>query len=96
MVYYQLTNLWVFPQLFRILFIKILSVTNFIFFLFFFDNPGCPIQLTRTMINPRAHWTPYKPNEQVRHRVGDMHAQKVSNLGVEKGNKSFLPLGHDL
>jgi len=39
--------------------------------LFFFDNLGCPGQLTRTTTNPRAYWTSCKPNRQVRYRGGD-------------------------
>jgi len=44
---------------------------------FFFGNPGCPGQLTRTTTNPRTHWTPCKPSRQVRHRAGvtGVHAE---------------------
>jgi len=38
---------------------------------FFFDNLGCPGQLTRTTTNSRAYWTSCKPNRQVRYRGGD-------------------------
>jgi len=68
-----------------------------VLFFFFFDNPGCPGQLTCITTNPRIHWTPCKINRQVRYREGDMRAQKKSNLDAEKKNKSLpWPLGHDL
>jgi hypothetical protein len=66
------------------------------FFFFFFDNPGCPDQLTCTSINLWTHWTPYKPSGQVKHRRDDKHAQKGSNPDTEKENKTFPPLNHKL
>ena len=58
-----------------------------IFFFFFFGNPWCPGQLTRTTTNPRAHWTSCKPSEHVRHRGGDRRTQRESNPGWGR-NKS--------
>jgi hypothetical protein len=61
---------------------------------FFFGNPGCPGQLTRTTTNPRTHWTPCKPSRQVRHRGGDRRARWGSNPG-DRGKETLpLPLGH--
>jgi len=50
-------------------------------FFFFFFNPRCPGQLTRTTTNPRTHWTPYKPSRQVKHRGDDRRARWGSNPG---------------
>jgi len=77
------------------------SVRSFIFtheqlsFLYIY-NSECSDQLTRTTINPRAYWTSCKPNGYVRYCGGDRHAQRRSNPGAEKENKSLSPLGHDL
>ena len=61
---------------------------------FFFGNPRCPGQLTRTTTNPRTHWTPCKPSRQVRHRGGDMRARWGSNPGDRGKETLSLPLGH--
>ena len=72
-------------------------LTHFlIFMIFFFCNPGCPGQLTRTAINPRIHWTPCKPSRQVRHRGGDRRARWGSNLGDKDKETLPLPLGYKL
>jgi len=54
----------------------------FFFFMntFFLYNLGCPGQLTRTTTNPRTHWTPCKPNRQVRHRGGDRRVMLWFNI----------------
>jgi hypothetical protein len=63
-------------------------------FSFFFGNPGCSGQLTRTTTNPRTHWTPCKPSRQVRHRGDDRRARWGSNPG-DRGKETLpLPLGH--
>ena len=41
------------------------------FSFFFFDDPRCPGQLTRTTTNPRTYWTSCKPSRQVKHRKDD-------------------------
>jgi len=60
------------------------------YFYFFFYNPGCSGQLTRTTTNLWTSLTPCKPSRQVRHRGGDRRAQRESNLDTKEGNK-FLP-----
>jgi hypothetical protein len=65
-------------------------------YIYIYDNPKCPGQLTRTTTNPRTHWTPYKPSKQVRHCGGDRRAQRRSNLGAEARNSLPGPLSHDL
>jgi len=61
---------------------------------FFFGNPGCPGQLTRTTTNPRTHWTPCKPSRQVRHRGGNKYVRWDSNP-CDRGKETLpLPLGH--
>ena len=47
--------------------ITLLFYYKITYILFFFDNPGCPGQLTRTTTNPSAYWTSCKPSRQVRH-----------------------------
>jgi hypothetical protein len=55
---------------------------------FYFDNPGCPGQLTRTTTNPRIHWTLCKPSRQVRHRGDNKHACWDLNPGC-RGREFF-------
>jgi hypothetical protein len=61
---------------------------------FFFGNPRCPGQLTRTTTNPRTYWTPCKPSRQVRHRGSDMRARWGSNPSDRGKETLSLPLGH--
>jgi hypothetical protein len=63
-------------------------------FFFFFFNPRCPGQLTRTTTNPRTHWTPCKPSRQVKHRGDDRRARWGSNPGDRDKETLSLPLGH--
>jgi hypothetical protein len=63
---------------------------------FFFYNPRYLGQFIRTTTNHRAHWTPCKSNEQVRHHKDDMYVQRGSNPSAEKENKFFSLLAHDL
>jgi len=65
-------------------------------YIYIYDNPKCPGQLTRTTTNLRIHWTPYKPSRQVRHCGSDRRAQRRSNLGAEARNSLPGPLSHDL
>jgi hypothetical protein len=60
-------------------------------FCFFFGNPVCPGQFTRTTTNFRTHWIPCKPSRQVRHRGDDRHARWDSNPDNKgKETLSFL------
>jgi hypothetical protein len=63
---------------------------------FFFYNPRYLGQFIRTTTNHRAHWTPCKSNEQVRHHKDDIYMQRGSNPSAEKENKFFSLLAHDL
>jgi len=69
------------------------SVLNHCIF-FFFDNLGCPGQLTRTTTNPRTHWTSCKPSRQVRHRGGDRRACWGLNPGCIGREILPRPLGY--
>jgi len=59
---------------------------------FFFDNPGCPGQLTRTTTNPRAYWTSCKPNRKVRHRRGDRLVHEEDR--TRDSHKASLAVDH--
>ena len=71
-----------------------LWITFSFFSSFFFGNPGCPGQLTRTTTNPRTHWTPCKPSRQVRYRGDDRRARWDSNPGDKDKKTLSLLLGH--
>ena len=62
---------------------------------FFYYLRECAGQLARTTTNPTIHWTPCKPNRHVKHRGGDRHAHKDSNLGAAGEDKPLPPLGQD-
>jgi hypothetical protein len=47
---------------------------------FFFYNPECLSQFMHTTTNFQIHWTPYKPNKQVRYCEDNRHPHKDSNL----------------
>jgi hypothetical protein len=61
---------------------------------FFFCNPRCPGQLTRTTTNLRIYWTPCKPSRQVRHRGDDRRARWDSNPGDRSKETLSLSLDH--
>jgi len=64
---------------------------NTVFCFFFFGNPVCPGQFTRTTTNFRTHWIPCKPSRQVRHRGDNRHARWDSNpYNKGKETLSFL------
>jgi len=63
---------------------------------FFFDNSGCPGQLTRTTTNLWTHWTPCKPSRQVRHRGDDRHAHWGLNSGSRGRETLPVPLATSL
>ena len=59
-------------------------------YIYIFDNPGCPGQLTHTMTNFRIHWTSCKPSKQVKHRESDRHARWGLNPGCR--SRESLPI----
>jgi len=87
---------WASMFFYSLIFVHSYKINQFNMMIFFFCNPGCPGQLTRTTTNSRAHWTSCKPSEHVRHRGNDKCAQWNLNPDAEKGNKPLPPLGYNL
>jgi hypothetical protein len=54
----------------------------------YFDNPGCPGQLTCTTTNSRIHWISCKPSRQVRHRGDNKYACRGLNPGCRMQDAS--------